>query len=909
MSSPPLSPPSQPSALSTLATSLDAHTSIPSFLNSLLAPLLPPALAPSQPPQPPELGPIDKQLNELLTQLSLLSQDTSSALEQSIHDISRTVPRLAYDLQFMRESANGLQASLGIVQDRVARQTDLTSNGSGSDSVSGTGTGIGGESEGSKTYRSLEKLTHLDKLKTRLESARDILREAESWSTLESELTTLIANSEWTKAGQRLHEASRSMVVFQNTPTEYDDRKRLLVSLQNELETSVSKALKESLEKGGAEGTAECARFWDVFVDMDREEEFRGYYFKARRADLLSDWKDTLITETLPTARNTPIIDGTTQPSIRFTTFLPRFYTNILNTLNVEVEQIPLIFPPQSAPSILATFLQTTFDALDPSFASRLSAVVEYHGSEALPELIRAFRATEELSVAVQGLLDRMTFNTQGGLLSGSNSAPATATSPTTIAANGTSPGVSGPSPSGMARTSSKRLSISSRRFSRAPTSYSDPTPVGTGWETTLYEPFLDLQSTYATLERRYLESVLRSDPALQSRASSGKDEARALLDRTTALFAKADEAIVRCHTFTHGYGSLGLLSALEAYVSTFLDNEQKAMLDMAKSQDGTGKSKERDELDFDGLDYSTEDWGSFQMGLHILESCRDVAGKLEAFEKRLRSGLSGVETVLKAKSGEGYKITETTWGAILLLQQSTLNSADLHALISNPPSPILPISKNRLETFTRSAQLYLQSIILAPLIAQLDTYQTLGIWSKPDKAPRKGELQVPTFSLSPTDVISKVSEGLLDLLRVFEVWSAESGLGWSLSTLPFIQLPPPNANAQADGESSPPPETVLSTWISSLALTLLSHLTTTTLPSIRNLSNTGQQQLKTDIGYLSNAVRALDVEWEELARWERAVGLDESAWRKAERESEAEEGTVIRRVARMRGWTERSGA
>ncbi|WVW79009.1 hypothetical protein I302_100972 [Kwoniella bestiolae CBS 10118] len=924
----PISTPEPPSALSSLATTLDASGSdIPSFLNTLLSSHLPPPLPPPNPAQPPDLAPIDKSLNELLTQLSLLSQDTNSAVEQSIHDVSRTVPRLAYDLQFMRESANGLSSSLGMVQDRFARQIDLSSgSGTGTGIIANTkGSGGGGVGEVNKTNKSLEKLTHLDKLKTRLESARDILREAESWSTLESELIGFIQNQNWLKAGNRLQEASRSMIVFQNTPAEYEDRKRLLVSLQNELENNLSKALRESLMKDEIE---QVEIFHQVFKSIDRDEEFRNYYFGSKSTNLLTQWKEVRLVETLASEPPTPIIgDGMTQEgSIRFSVFLPKFYASLLSILHTEVDQIPLIFPPHSAASILATFVQTTFDALDPSLSARLSAISEYHGSEALPELIKCYKATEELGVAIQGLIDRMTFNTQGGMLSGDQSG--LASSPSNTMSERISPGIppTGPSPShsSMTLSSSKRMSIS-RRFSRAP-AISGPQPVDNSWENTLYEPFLDLQSTYATLERRYLEYIIRNDPALSSSSdvqpSRGKDVAKSLVDRVNVLFGKAEESIARCNGFTHGYGSLGLLTALEAGISTFLADQQKLLIEQLRSGSEKQKSKSnKDELDleFDGLDsYSTEDWSSFQLGLHILESCKDISGRLQQSEGILENHLVGVGKVLKATSGEGYDVRSTTFGAITLLQQSTLNSIDLHTLInSNPiPKPILPISSNSLNDLIKSSQINLQSIILSPLLSQLETYPHLQVWTKPDKPSKKGELHVPTFSLSPTDVISRVSEGLLDLLRVFEVYSKEVGLGFSLDTLPFVEYTVYHGiqieSENKDDKGSIPSEIILSTWISSLSLSLLSHLTSSTLPSIRGLTSGGVAQLKTDLNYLSNAVGALDVVWDDLGKWERAVGLDELGWRKEMRELRGTEGLgeegerereVVRSVGRMRGW------
>lgn len=863
-------PDSEPlSAISSLASTIDTSTDISLFINDLLSPHLF--------KRPPDLAPLDKDLNDLVTRLSLLSQDTSSALEQSIHDVSRTVPRLTYDLQFMRESASSLQSSLSIIQTRVSRQTEFDKD-AGSDEA--------------KTHKALEKLSHLDKLKTRMESARDILREAESWSTLEGEITSLISNQSWDKAGERLAEASRSMVVFQNTPGEYHTRRTLLVSLQNELETALSTALSEAINKGEIEA---CARFYDIFEMMERTAEFRNYYFTARRAGVVGEWNSVVL---LDTAQASPQGESAGTPT-KFTTFLPRFYGSLLSTITAERAQVPLIFPPQTAANILETFLQTTLDGLSPSIHSRLSALTDYYGAEALPELIRAFKATEELAIGVQAVLDKVAFNTQGGLLSGS--------------ALITSPSAASPSTSEPRTPRAKRMSSMSRRFSRVPESYttdSGPSGSPTEWETTLYEPFLDLQASYASLARRYLSHHLKHDPVLTS--TTGTRPEKILIDRAVTVFHIADEAIGRCMAFTHGLGARGLVEAVDGFVENFLAVNQDSILDMAR-RSTSAKSSAPDELDFEGLDYSTEDWGAFQLGLHILETCRDVRDRLSSFEGRLYTALSGISTTSTNHAG-------TTIGAITLLQQSPLNSAELNSMLStlHPPTHPLPIAREALTSFTRASQLFLQGIILSPLRAQLDAYPTLSVWSQPERPQRRGELQIPSFSLSPTDIIARVSEGLLNLLRVFEVYAADDALAFSLETLPFVDanalaLPPVrgrlNSDSPTNGNGNGTPmnaESVLSTWISSLSLTLLFRLTRSVLPSIRTLSPPGAAQLTSDLGYLSNAVRALDVEWEELERWREAAGVDEEGWRARGREIRAGkggEGEEWRRVGGMRGW------
>jgi hypothetical protein len=63
-----------------------------------------------------------------------------------------------------------------------------------------------------------------------------------------------------------------------------------------------------------------------------------------------------------------------------------------------------------------------------------------------------------------------------------------------------------------------------------------------------------------------------------------------------------------------------------------------------------------------------------------------------------------------------------------------------------------------------------------------------------------------------------------------------------------------------------------------------------------------GAAQLASDLGYLSNIVRALNVECEELDRWKDYVGLDEEEGRKKAEEISGDE--VFAMVKRMKGWT-----
>src|SRR6266550_1923173 len=171
----------------------------------------------------PELAELDQHVTQLIATLDVAYDDASSQLERIIDDVSRSVSRLTYDLHFMKDAASSLQPSLAdIIRKSKATVPEQTAD-------------------------ALDQLRVLDTVKKRMEAARDVLREAESWSTLELEVTSLLAEHNYTKAADRLSEAGKSMVVFENTP-EYDPRRTLLVNLQNQLEASLSSALVSAIK-------------------------------------------------------------------------------------------------------------------------------------------------------------------------------------------------------------------------------------------------------------------------------------------------------------------------------------------------------------------------------------------------------------------------------------------------------------------------------------------------------------------------------------------------------------------------------------------------------------------------------------------------------------------------------------
>ncbi|KIY44451.1 hypothetical protein FISHEDRAFT_51354 [Fistulina hepatica ATCC 64428] len=832
---------------------------------------------------------LDQQLTYLVATLDIACEDTSSHLERVIEDVSRGVPRLIYDLHFMRDGCLSLQSNVAQVSHRANSAVP------------------------SSTGAALEHLKVLDAMKRHMEAARDVLREAESWSTLELEVTSLLDEHNYGKAAERLSEASRSMDVFQNT-SDYEPRKALLVALQNQLEAALSSALVSAI---GSQDFSSCRNYFAIFSNIQRESEFRQYYNGSRRASLVAMWQEALISDC-----NEPQRPGGAEQYKTFVAFLQQYYSSFLALLNEERTSIPAVFP--DPPSTMSNLITSTISSLQPSFSQRMASVVQYYGDSALKELILIVKVTEGFATSVAKIFEKLKYSSD---------------KPTQDLAKS-------PVPPTLHRRRSSRMSISwrsGRRMSVGAGLSAGAAREDLDWDRALFQPFVQLQVDYGSLERRVLDGAVST--LISNDIRPDDDRARLLREQAVDLFGIAEDSMQRCASFTYGYGSVDLIHALDGFLQSFIESWTSDITreHISIPQDDQSSISEGDLAD---LDYTPDDWSSFGSFLRLLSSARSVSERMTIFEIKLRSHLTQLSGKFRMarQDPEHFPIAPSR-GEALLLEQSTLNSAELSALFgavdpepsseSNPglrpphlastPAPLLIEARSAIFKLAKACQISLQTIILSPLRMHLATYASSVLWTqsgdpKSARTITSNDLSLPSFSKSPSDIIQRVAEGLLNLPRLFEVYSDDDALSFSLQTLSNLDpetLKELTEQSVAEPQAHPhshlrrtsvsvvsksmDPQAVSSAWLASLGHTLLHHFVENILPSITALTPMGAAQLASDLEYISNIVRALNVESEELEKWKRLVNMDDEDGRKEVEQGSAE--ATLTKVAVMRGW------
>ncbi|POW18684.1 hypothetical protein PSHT_05486 [Puccinia striiformis] len=624
-----------------------------------------------------------------------------------------------------------------------------------------------------------------------------------------------------------------------------------------------------------------------------------------------------------------------------------QFYPELLKLLRTELDFLPSIF--NNPTEVLTAFLKSVLDNLRPSISTRLIENVECAQVLASwPSLTPQAPPVQYYNWDQQKADRRISFKR-----------------PTS-------------------RSIGSRSGIDLAHHEDSSMTTNQASSIIKDWETSLYEPFVDFQSNYFEREANYLRASRRNITL----------ELPQVLE---AMFTLADKALDRCEAFTHGYGALGYAEAVDSMLSEYLDTNRQSLISERENRQrrkensarldgnhGAPRNKSRGPvgnpssylgesasqmLELEGLDYSSEDWEVFQLGLKLLATCKTVHDKLSEYEKKTHHRLVEILATLRSKSAdesvafnedlEPVKI-KLSRGAKEILEQSVLNSSELwefyetlqHSeqasgslslrkenkrasfllstgenkrqsnsnikqMIDHQVQPLFHKTNISVSNLIKESQQIVQSIILLPLLKQVEEYPDQTIWtqSSTELQRLKQTNSISTidlkilnqFSKSPTEAISKLGEGLFNLPRLFEIYTTvdEDALAFSLETLPFVNFFEVLSNWQAFHQSSvshsPDPsslkndetterekkidnhlssEMVISTWLSSLTLAVVNQFSITISSTFvfnnnnnthqhllkkselkNRLSPDGLAQLLVDLDYLHNVVRALDVE------------------------------------------------
>lgn len=130
----------------------------------------------------------------------------------------------------------------------------------------------------------------LAQVKQRMQTARDMLEAADSWSLVEADVRSFLTDAQWERAARRLAAMGQSLDTF-DASSEYVAAQRALhTRLLGALDDTVSPALSAAVRNQDMDTVVQCAR---VFAIVHREASFVQSYLVSRSEGVRTAWAES----------------------------------------------------------------------------------------------------------------------------------------------------------------------------------------------------------------------------------------------------------------------------------------------------------------------------------------------------------------------------------------------------------------------------------------------------------------------------------------------------------------------------------------------------------------------------------------------------------------------------------------
>ncbi|XP_071798393.1 conserved oligomeric Golgi complex subunit 7-like [Asterias amurensis] len=372
-----------------------------------------------------------------------------------------------------------------------------------------------------------------------------------------------------------------------------------------------------------------------------------------------------------------------------------------------------------------------------------------------------------------------------------------------------------------------------------------------------IHAPYVPYLLQYGRLEREFM---LQEVSCTQMEKRDLIDCAQLLSNSTSKVFKIAHEAVDRCVGLTDGCGCVGLLEALKAMFQSYCQKFHSALgtLHAAGGLDSIAPSHA--ELG--------EDWSKFQHALKIIQTCGELFLQSEEFEMELIGSVLNTATSHVAEAFSPTKITNINITPVsdnpfkeynYLVKEDPVQHAvfvDLILKLKQDKVSLLKEVMDGMQKVNEHAHKFTFSIVFHQLEAQLSQISSMEVWTT-----EGGMLaaDLPTFSLSPQEYITKIGQYLMTLPQQLEPFTSQENpsLEKALETgkLPY---PPEAGSATA--------EHLADYWLGAIARGTM-HTYVEAILKITELTPNATRQLATDIDYLCNVLDALGIHASESLR------------------------------------------
>ncbi|PWN28393.1 hypothetical protein BDZ90DRAFT_278763 [Jaminaea rosea] len=797
---------------------------------------------------------IDAALSSLITSSSIARSDVGTSIGEAIARSSRDVPKLADDMTWVTKSVSTLQSKI----DHLASMAPDYNQDPGSSALS--------------------HLAQLHHLHSQLASYQSLLRLASSWSTLASDVSSLLteANSpsipladlvaNLNSASMRLTEAKDSLNVF-GDPKEAQEKAKLLLDLTDGFEATVRPKLVQRIRALPHQQSTSSAPPTATPEDIEAIRMLANLLERVGRGAVFGEcWRRTRAEALLESWKRSSSAPAGVAPSSQVQSLL----FSVVSLLSSERAYAPILFPENTLAAV-TELVEGTLQCLSPSLGQFVETA-RASNEEGLLEVIKIVRVMREGGRDISRILTRLAVTSSAPTASFEAQSAATVTdgtvSPQAARQRKISDAPTSPTHDRRASLSRRRSSrLSSKRLSISGTGHDESiiedgkavaaSPGDAASVSVLiaaerrfceayYTSLVSSWDSFGASERALLRALWQRESqtlVMYSRPTAGAEQTLSsvyehLARSMAVLIDLSEDSLGRCLELTRGLAVKGLLSAVEDVVAAVVEEAGKDVEALCR---GAWQKYTLASARFDG-----SEWNAFGEVARVLAGMRGLCRRAQALHASLVAGLKETSLAMAAKDASKAEGSAESQEAViecliklraatgptpaagevaLLMEKSTVTSdpgerearKQIAAMPSNSePSntaslgpiasastlahqvlPSLPLLPRLTQSIAFLLTPFLHSLLLlplSPLLSQLLTvYSDLPHWTSktlPGQVSNEFQLDMPSFSLGPTELMQSVGEGLLGLVRELEGWmqadqdERENGIRWGVELM-----------------------------------------------------------------------------------------------------------------------------
>lgn len=131
---------------------------------------------------------------------------------------------------------------------------------------------------------SMKLLLDLDIIRTNLLNFQMALQEADNWTTLTSDLDSILQTKDINKISNHIESMQNSLALLQDDSSDYVNRCSLLEDFKNKFETLMSADIISSFNSKSIDLSK---KYVQIFAQMNRLDQLKKYYYQCEKAKLL----------------------------------------------------------------------------------------------------------------------------------------------------------------------------------------------------------------------------------------------------------------------------------------------------------------------------------------------------------------------------------------------------------------------------------------------------------------------------------------------------------------------------------------------------------------------------------------------------------------------------------------------